>query len=118
MSIPTRLLQEARRTSGGPFWYLACTCDVPEQVSALMDLAGSGGGRTARREGARPAAPQAGRARVHGRYKRADGAAGAASGCRPGRALARAARYAALAVASALVPGSPAASGAGAGASR
>ena len=47
------------------------------------------------------------------------GAAEAACRCLPGRALARAARYAALAVASALAPGPAAASGAeAAGASR
>ncbi len=68
------------------------------QVSALMYLAGSG-----------QAAPGGTRGRP-GAGTRADGAAGAASRCRPGRALARAARYAALAAVSALVPGSPAAS--------
>ena len=92
---------------------LPCTWRGTVQVSALMYLAGSGG-RAARREGVTPGGTAAaGHRHIPG--TRADGAAGAAS-CRPGRALARAARYAALGTVSALVPGSPAASGAGAGA--
>ena len=43
--------------------YLACTGDVPEQVSALMYLAGSGG-RTARREGSAPGGTAGRAARV------------------------------------------------------
>jgi hypothetical protein len=82
------------------------------QVSALMYLAGNG--QAAQRTGVTPG----GTTGRPGAGTRADDAAGAAFRCRPGRALARAACYAALAAVSALVPGSPAASWAGAGASR
>ena len=101
-----------------PRVYLLCTWRGTAQVSALMYLAGSAR-RAARREGVTPGGTAGSRAQVHPgdtASTRADGAAGAACRCRPGRALACAARYAALGAVSALVPGSPAASGAGAGA--
>lgn len=74
------------------------------QVSALMDLAANGERATQRKE-----APKADRAGAHGTGK--GSAAGTASACRPA-ACRREPRYVALAVASALVPGSPIASGA------
>ncbi len=98
--------------------YLAWTCDVPVQVSGLIYLAGVAGGQpapggTAGRPGAGTSQVQA---PVHGRDTGRQRGRGGIR-CRPGRALARAAPYAALAVASAaLVPGSPAASEAGAAA--
>jgi hypothetical protein len=51
-------------------------------------------------------------------YLAGSGAAGAASGCRPGRALAQPGRYAAAGAASALVPGASGAGAGSAGASR
>jgi hypothetical protein len=93
-------------TSGGP----SCTSRVPAVYLAGNDAGqrpdvpgrerpttGAAGRGHARREGRRYARRRRGRGCIR---------------CRPGRAVARAARYAALAVASALVPGSPAASGA------
>lgn len=93
--------------------YLACTCDVPVQVSALIYPAGVAGGQPA--PGGTAGQPGASTSRVQAPvYGRDTGRRRGRGGirCRPGRALARAARYAALAAVSALVPGSPAASGA------
>ena len=121
-SLQQLLQPEVRRTSGVlrvPRVYLLWTWRGTVQVSTLIYLAGSGG-RTARRDESSPTAPQAGRARVHSGCtagtRADDGAAGAACRRRPGRALPCAARYAALGAVSALVPGSRAASGPGAGA--
>ena len=102
-----RLLQG----SGAPPVVLFCTWRVPAQVSVLMYLAGSGrrGGNGHTQRYRRPAGT--GTRQVH------------VQTARPGRLFAvtaapsaRAAHYAALGAASALVPGPPAASGAGAGA--
>jgi hypothetical protein len=98
---------------------LLCTWRGTVQVSALIYLAGNGG-RAARREGVTPGGTAGRPGALHPRYaagtREDDGAAGAAFRCRPGRALARAARYAALGAVSTLVLGLPAESGAGAGA--
>jgi hypothetical protein len=89
-----------------------CTWRGTVLVSAFMYLAGRGR-RPARREGVTPGGT-AGRPGFGRAGTRADGAAGAASDAVPAAPFARAVRYAALGVASALAAGSPAASGAAA----
>jgi hypothetical protein len=77
------------------------------------------GRRPARREGVTPGGTADQPGFGHGRYTAQTALPGTASAAVPAAPFARAARYAALAVTSALVPGSSAASGAGAaGASR
>jgi hypothetical protein len=71
-----------------------------------------GGWRAARGDGPRPAALQAGRARVHPGYNVLRTARRGRLGAVPAAPSARAGRYAAVAAASGLVAGSPAASGA------